>query len=112
MKKDSVVRARVDAGLKARASKVLASCGLEFSDAIRLYLQQIVLQEGIPFRIDAQSKVHYVPAEQLWGMKRTAQVRDHAIAAHGNLSGGERLLIRPQQLRGAKVKWSSAKMSD
>ena len=112
MKKDSVVRARVNAGLKARAAKVLASCGLEFSDAIRIYLQQIVLQEGIPFVIAAQGKMHYLRAEQLWEMKRAAQVRDHAMAAHANLSGGERLLIRPHQLRGAKVKWSSAKMSD
>jgi len=112
MKKDSVVRARIDAGLKAQASKVLSSCGLELSDAIRLYLQQVVLQEGIPFPIDAQSKIHYVPAEQLWAMKHDAQARDHASAAHAHLSGGERLLIRPHQLRGAKVKWSSAKMSD
>jgi DNA-damage-inducible protein J len=110
MAKDSVVRARIDSGLKAQASKVLAACGLELSDAIRIYLQQIVLQDGIPFNIDAQSRVQYVPAAQLWAMKQAAQARDHGSDA--DLSGGERLLIRPHELRGAKVKWSSAKMSD
>ena len=104
MKKDSVVRARIDAGLKSRASKVLAACGLELSDAIRLYLQQVVLQNGIPFPNDGGSRVHYVPPEQMWNMKRAAQARDHAIAAREDLSGGARLLIRPDQLRGAKIK--------
>ena len=112
MRKNSVVRARIDAGLKLRASQVLASCGLELSDAIRLYLQQIVLQNGIPFSVSGDKKVHYVPAEQLWNMKHAAQVRDHAIAAREDLSGGDALLIRPSQLRGAKIKWSSAKLSD
>ena len=112
MRKSAVVRARIDEGLKAQASKVLASCGLELSDAIRLYLQQVVLQEGIPFSIGAQGRVHHVPAQRLWEMKHAAQARDHASAASADLSKGERLLIRPQQLRESKVKWSSAKMSD
>lgn len=112
MAKNSVVRARIDAGLKAQAAKVLASCGLELSDAIRLYLQQIVLQQGIPFPVEALSRVHYVPAEELWRMKRDAQARDHAVGAREDLSGEKRLLIRPNLLRGAKIKWSSAKLSD
>jgi addiction module RelB/DinJ family antitoxin len=112
MKKDSVVRARIDARLKARASRVLAACGLELSDAIRLYLQQVVLQGGIPFSIEGHSRVHYVPAEQLWNMKHAAQARDRSIAAHEDLSGGEMLLIRPDQLRGARVKWSTGQLSD
>jgi DNA-damage-inducible protein J len=112
MKKDCVVRARIGEELKAQASKVLASCGLQLSDAIRLFFQQVVLQEGIPFPIDARSKVHYVAAEEMWEMKRAAQARDLASAEHADLSSGERLLVRPHQLRGAKVKWSSAKMSD
>jgi antitoxin component of RelBE/YafQ-DinJ toxin-antitoxin module len=82
------------------------------SDAIRLYLQQVVLQEGIPFSISAEGRVNRVPAEQLWEMKRSAQARDHESAATADLSSGKRMLIRPHQLRGAKVKWSSAKLSD
>ncbi len=114
MRKDSVVRARIDANLKAQASKVLAACGIELSDAIRLYLQQVVLHEGIPFAIDSQSKVHFVPRGEWWDMKRAAQARDNAPghSDRADLSGEKRLLIRPELLRGAKVKWSSAKLSD
>lgn len=112
MKKDTVVRARIDAGLKAEAARILALCGLEVSDAIRLYLQQVVLHEGIPFSIGAQGRVHHVAAGQMWAMKRAAQARDHASAASADLSTGERLLIRPHQLREAKVRWSAAKVSD
>jgi DNA-damage-inducible protein J len=49
--KSSVVRARVDDLLKAQASAVLASCGLEMSDALRLFLSQVVNQGGLPFPV-------------------------------------------------------------
>lgn len=88
MKKKS---ARIGAELKAQAS----------SDA-----------KGIPLSIGARGRVRHVPAEQLWEMKRAAQARGRASAASSDLSNGERLLIRPHQLRKAKVRWSSAKMSD
>jgi DNA-damage-inducible protein J len=109
--KNSVIRARIDAGLKAQAVKVLASCGLEPSDAIRLFLQQVVMSNGIPFPIRGESQVHMVPAEQLWAMKRASQARDRAIAANQDLSGGDMLLIRPDRARSAKVKWPSVKLS-
>jgi len=102
--KDSVIRARIDGGLKAQASEVLASCGLEPSDAIRLFLQQVVLHGGIPFPILGQRNVAVASARRLRGMKRAAQARDRAIAASEDLSGGEMLLIRPDEARGAKIK--------
>ncbi|MFZ2507766.1 MAG: type II toxin-antitoxin system RelB/DinJ family antitoxin [Steroidobacteraceae bacterium] len=39
--------ARIDSELKANARRVLAACGLEQSDAIRLFLQQVVAHQGI-----------------------------------------------------------------
>ena len=60
-KKDSVVRARIDSDLKAQAAQVLSGCGLELSDAIRLFLQQVVLQEAIPFPIEAMRRVERLP---------------------------------------------------
>jgi hypothetical protein len=41
-------------------------------------------------------------------MKRAAQARDHAIAEQEDLAGGQMLLIRPDQVRDAKIKWPSA----
>ena len=40
--KDAVVRARIDIELKAQAAAVLKANDLELSDAIRLFLRQVV----------------------------------------------------------------------
>ena len=37
----------------ASAAEVLASCGLNLSDAIRLFLRQVVAQKGLPFEVKA-----------------------------------------------------------
>jgi DNA-damage-inducible protein J len=110
--KEGVVRARIDHGLKAQASEVLSSCGLEISDAIRLFLRQVVLRGGLPFPIRNQGGVRVVAPGRLRAMKRAAQARDRAIAAHEDLSDGRMLLIRPDQVRDAKVKWPSVDLRD
>jgi DNA-damage-inducible protein J len=111
-RKDSVVRARIDAVLKAQAAQILAGCGLELSDAIRLFLQQVVLQEAIPFPIEAMRRVQRLPAGELWAMKEAAQARDYAPAheARADLSGENRLLVRSDLIRGAHVRgWPSGR---
>jgi addiction module RelB/DinJ family antitoxin len=111
-RKDSVVRARIDADLKAQAALVLSGCGLELSDAIRLFLQQVVLQEAIPFPIGAMRRVERLPAGELWAMKEAAQARDQAPAHNerSDLSGENRLLVRSSMIRGARVRgWPSGR---
>jgi DNA-damage-inducible protein J len=49
--KTTDVRSRIEPEIKNRATEVLASCGLNLSDAIRLFLRQVVAQEGLPFEI-------------------------------------------------------------
>jgi DNA-damage-inducible protein J len=106
--KDAVVRARIDAQLKAEAARVLAACGLELSDAIRLYLQQVVAHQGIPFAIrSAHSEPSMAELQQL---KQQSQARDHRIANAVDVSDGRMLLLRPERMRGAKVKWSKASL--
>lgn len=89
--KDSVIRARIGSDLKARALQVLASCGLEPSDAIRLFLQQVVAHNGIPFPIRAR---HEEPAEAPRPIKRVPPERDRAAAANQEVSSAERLAAR------------------
>ena len=112
MKKAAVVRARIDKALKAQAEQVLAACGLELSDAIRLFLRQVVMRRGIPFPIHEQGAVQYTTGDQLRAIKRDAQIRDRAIAQREDLSGGEMLLIRPEQLRGARIEWPSVSLRE
>jgi DNA-damage-inducible protein J len=45
------VRSRIEPEIKERATEVLASCGLNLSDAIRLFFRQVVSQEGLPFEV-------------------------------------------------------------
>jgi len=106
--KDSVVRARIDSELKASAARVLAACGLEPSDAIRLFLQQVVAHQGIPF--DIRSAEREPSIAELRALKRRSQERDHRIANSVDVSQGQMLLLRPERLRGARVRWSKANL--
>lgn len=106
--KNAVVRARIDAQLKANAARVLAECGLELSDAVRLFLQQVVARQGIPFEI--RSAEREPSMAELQAMKRQSQERDHRIANSVDVSKGEMLLLRPERLRGAKVRWPKASL--
>ncbi len=49
--KTTDVRSRIEPEIKDRAIEVLASCGLNLSDAIRLFLRQVVVQQGLPFEV-------------------------------------------------------------
>ena len=45
------IRFRVSAELKKEATRMLESCGLDLSTAIRLFLNNVVVQKGLPFDI-------------------------------------------------------------
>jgi DNA-damage-inducible protein J len=100
--KSSIIRARVDAGLKAKAAAVLDSCGLEMSEALRLFLIQVVRKGGLPFQVRQAAQVG--SAKKLKKMKRDSQVRDRALVAQGG-PVDEMFLIRPALVRHAHVIW-------
>jgi len=106
--KNAVIRARIDSELKAEALRVLASCGLEASDAIRLFLQQVVAHQGIPFEIPSAERAPSMAELQV--LKRQSQARDRRIARSAGVSKGQMLLLRPKRLRGAKVRWPKASL--
>ncbi|NOS75762.1 MAG: type II toxin-antitoxin system RelB/DinJ family antitoxin [Methyloglobulus sp.] len=51
------IRSRIEPDLKENATRVLASCGLNISDAVRLFLRQVVAQNGLPFEVKAPNAV-------------------------------------------------------
>jgi DNA-damage-inducible protein J len=108
--KIEVVRARIEAELKAQAGAVLAASGLEMSDAIRLFLRQVVRTGGLPFPV--KSDVRVVSGKRLWQMKRASQARDRRLVARGALSADDVMLVKPKALRGARIRWPTAKLSD
>lgn len=48
---DTVIRSRIDSAVKLEAQAVLDKFGLSMSEAIRLFLHQVVLEKGIPFQV-------------------------------------------------------------
>jgi DNA-damage-inducible protein J len=46
-----IIRARIEPELKNEATKILNSLGLTPSAAIRIFLQQVVSEQGLPFPV-------------------------------------------------------------
>lgn len=49
--KDTTIRSRIDPETKQEAQILLKRFGLSMSDAIRLFLHQVVIEKGLPFEI-------------------------------------------------------------
>jgi DNA-damage-inducible protein J len=79
--KSSIIRARIDDVLKAQARAVLASCGLEMSDALRLFLIQVVNRGGLPFQVRQVTRRGF--AKQFKRIKRNSAARARAPVAQG-----------------------------
>lgn len=56
IKKTAEVRSRIEPSLKEQSAEVLASLGLDMSDAIRLFLRQVVEVHGLPFEVRKPNK--------------------------------------------------------
>ena len=53
--KNTDVRCRIDEDLKERVTTVLNACGLTISEAMRLFLLQVVEAQGLPFEVRVPS---------------------------------------------------------
>ena len=53
----SNITVRVDSQLKSEVKEVLDLLGMDMTTAVRIYLQQIVIQKKIPFEITLESQV-------------------------------------------------------
>lgn len=49
--KSAEIRSRIEPDLKQESTEVLSSLGLDMSDAIRLFLRQVVEVRGLPFEL-------------------------------------------------------------
>lgn len=74
------------------------------SDAIRIFLQQVVRRGGLPFAVlDPDARA--VSGKQLRAMKRASQAGDRALAQKDDVDPEAVLLLRPRRLRGARLEW-------
>jgi DNA-damage-inducible protein J len=54
--KTEVVNARVEPALKASAEKIFRALGMNTTDAISIFLSQVVLNRGLPFDVRLPNK--------------------------------------------------------
>ena len=54
--KSEVIHARVQSDIKSESDKILNMIGITMSQAIDLFLRQVVLKKGMPFKLDSEKK--------------------------------------------------------
>ena len=54
--KSEVIHARVQSDIKQQSDDILKSIGITISQAVDLFLHQVVLKKGIPFKLDNEEK--------------------------------------------------------
>ena len=55
--KTQVINARVEPKLKSSAEKIFKSLGMSTTDAISIFLSQVVLNKGLPFEVKIPNSV-------------------------------------------------------
>jgi len=93
--KTTDVRCRVEEDLKESATAVLKSCGLSISDAMRLFLRQVVATQGLPFEVR-------VPSE------KTRRALDQAREIHREFNSMQEMLRELDGEAGEEAKTGSA----
>lgn len=48
---ETVIRSRINSDIKLEAQALLEKFGLSMSEAIRLFLHQVVIEKGLPFQV-------------------------------------------------------------
>ena len=56
MTKTAYINTRVEPKLKRDAQKVLKEVGVNTTDAVEMFLHQVVIQQGIPFEVRKPNK--------------------------------------------------------
>lgn len=73
----SEIRSRIEPELKEEAQDVLSRVGLNISDAIRLFLRQVVVAKGLPFEVretpNAATQAAMLEARQIRGRYTTTK---------------------------------------
>lgn len=95
--KTTDVRSRIEPEVKDRATEVLATCGLNLSDAIRLFLRQVVVQKGLPFEVKAPNA------------KTRAAMRDARAMKTAKFDSAEALFDDLEKTGKAKARKTAAK---
>ena len=51
MAKTAIIHARIEQNIKAQAENILKNLGLSTTEAVNIFLHQIIINKGLPFEI-------------------------------------------------------------
>jgi DNA-damage-inducible protein J len=71
MSNSATIQTRIDPNIKQQAKRILDTLGISMSEAIGVYLRQIVLHKGIPFELKIPNEATVQAVEQLESGKGT-----------------------------------------
>jgi len=80
MGKTGYITARIEPKLKARAARVLATVGVSTTDAITMFLRQVVLRNGIPFEVRVPNAETKRAIEELENPATRSKLKRYASA--------------------------------
>jgi DNA-damage-inducible protein J len=80
MGKTGYITARVEPKLKARAARVLATVGVTTTDAITMFLRQVVLRNGLPFEVRVPNAETRKAIEELENAGTRSKLKRYATA--------------------------------
>jgi addiction module RelB/DinJ family antitoxin len=78
LSKTGYITARVEPKLKASARRVLAKIGVSTSDAITMFLRQVVMRQGMPFDVAVPNAQTRRAIEELENPDKRAKLKKHA----------------------------------
>jgi len=78
MGKTGYITARIEPKLKARAARVLATVGVTTTDAITMFLRQVVLRNGLPFEVRVPNAETRRAIEELENAGTRSKLKRHA----------------------------------
>lgn len=70
MAKTGYINVRVENNLKGKAERVLRRVGVNTSNAVTMFLRQVVIRQGIPFEVRAPNKESLKAIRELRDPKR------------------------------------------
>ena len=59
----SILQVRIDENLKQETSEIFQKLGLNMSSAVRLFLNRVVICQGLPFKMNLEANTDKLVAE-------------------------------------------------
>ena len=88
----SMLHVRVDDDIKAQAAQVLAAMGLSMSDAVRLFLRRVVIDQAFPLELkvpNAQTRAAIDESRAMMANRRACSATSKALSSNLEKNNGQ-----------------------